>query len=80
MSKPLIYTLVAYECAKHHLRPERINRRINDAIEKHVPDELEKQPCTKDLLCQRERAKHRKGCIGEVLPFEEYAEGLETVD
>jgi hypothetical protein len=80
MSKPLIYTLVAYECAKHHLRPERINRRINDAIEKHVPDELEKQPCTRDLLCQRQKVRHRAGCIGKDLPFDAYARELGSID
>jgi hypothetical protein len=75
-TKPLIYSLTAYECIRQRLQPDNLNDRINVWIEMNVPDELEKQPCTGDMLCQRQGVRHKANCIGKDVPFDNYAKAL----
>jgi hypothetical protein len=76
-AKPLIYSLTAYECIRHHLRADNLNDRINSWIETNVPDNKGYKPCSGDMLCQREwNKRHKNGCIGKDQSFDCYAEAL----
>lgn len=33
-------------------------------------------PCTGSLICQREGVRHRQGCIGRDVPFQQYYRSL----
>lgn len=69
-AKPLMYSLTAYECIRHHLRADSLNDRINMAIETYVPDDKTVAPCTGDIMCTREGVRHKAGCLGKVEPID----------
>jgi hypothetical protein len=52
---------------------------VEEAIE-NLPDELEKHPCTGNILCQRQGVRHKVGCIGKDLPFDAYAKELGSIE
>ena len=68
---------VAIERTKLEARRKAAQLRdgIEEAIE-NLPDEAETAPCTGDLLCQRQKVRHRAGCIGKDAPFADYVRGL----
>ena len=60
-------------------RYHQLAESVAEAIE-NLPDDLDRQPCTGDLLCQRQGVRHKAGCIGKDLPFDAYAKALGSIE
>lgn len=77
MSVALLVTGVAVERFKIECKrsAERLVEGYHEWVA-NLPDELEKHPCTGDIICQRQGVRHRSGCIGKDVPFDQYAKAL----
>lgn len=77
MSVTLLVTGMAVERVKIELKrhSEQVIDRYHEWIA-NLPDDTATAACTGDLLCQRQYVRHKTGCIGKDLPFDQYADAL----